>query len=282
MDDRLEIAPRCGDRQRRSARASARSTAAVRRQHVRAEPRGDRRGRFGPGRHHAVRERVGVEARHAAAAELVEHVALAGRDAAGQRNFQHDRLRRHPVLSRACSRSLRRAAACSSAASRSSAVRRRRAPASARRPLRSTAGCTSPTTSDAAALERLATLRARRERARSTIARSLDRRRADVDDRRARLDEVGVTNAGRPIAATRMSASRATRGRSAVREWQIVTVAWRCSSSSAIGLPTMSLRPMTTACAPAIGDVRPLEQLDDAGRRARRRAPRGSAPAGRR
>ena len=32
----------------------------------------------------------------------------------------------------------------------------------------------------------------------------------------------------------------------------MVTVALRCSSSSAIGLPTMSLRPMTTARAPAI------------------------------
>ena len=65
------------------------------------------------------------------------------------------------------------------------------------------------------------------------------------------LTNAGVTNPGRPIAATRMSASAATRGRSTVREWQTVTVACRCSSSSAIGLPTMSLRPMTTARAPA-------------------------------
>jgi len=36
-------------------------------------------------------------------------------------------------------------------------------------------------------------------------------------------------------------------GRSRVREWQIVTVACRCSSRSAIGFPTISLRPITTA-----------------------------------
>ena len=35
-----------------------------------------------------------------------------------------------------------------------------------------------------------------------------------------------------------------------MREWQIVTVAWRWSRSSAAGLPTMSLRPITTAFAP--------------------------------
>ena len=38
-----------------------------------------------------------------------------------------------------------------------------------------------------------------------------------------------------------------------VFEWQIVTVAFACSSSSAIGLPTMSLRPSTTAFAPSTG-----------------------------
>jgi hypothetical protein len=37
---------------------------------------------------------------------------------------------------------------------------------------------------------------------------------------------------------------------SGVALWQTVTVAWACSSSSAIGLPTVLLRPMTTACLP--------------------------------
>ena len=58
------------------------------------------------------------------------------------------------------------------------------------------------------------------------------------------------------------------RGRSSVREWQIVTVASRCSSNSAIGLPTMSLRPMTTAGLPGERDLLALEQLDAAKRRA--------------
>ena len=78
-----------------------------------------------------------------------------------------------------------------------------------------------------------------------------------------------VTNAGRPIAATRISAVRATAGKSTVREWHTVTVASRCSSSIAIGLPTMSLRPITTACLPFHRDALALEQLDAAERRAR-------------
>src|SRR6267378_216925 len=55
------------------------------------------------------------------------------------------------------------------------------------------------------------------------------------------------------MAATRMSARRITSGRSRVFEWQIVTVALAWSRSRAMGLPTMSLRPRTTALAPSIG-----------------------------
>jgi hypothetical protein len=55
------------------------------------------------------------------------------------------------------------------------------------------------------------------------------------------------------MAATRISPSRHTPGKSTVREWQMVTVACACSSSNAIGLPTMSLRPTTTARLPANG-----------------------------
>jgi hypothetical protein len=54
------------------------------------------------------------------------------------------------------------------------------------------------------------------------------------------------------MAAIRMSAWCAISDKPAVFEWQIVTVASRCRSSSAIGLPTMSLRPITTAWRPAI------------------------------
>ena len=35
-----------------------------------------------------------------------------------------------------------------------------------------------------------------------------------------------------------------------MREWQIVTVAFACRRSIAAGLPTISLRPMTTASLP--------------------------------
>ncbi len=59
-----------------------------------------------------------------------------------------------------------------------------------------------------------------------------------------------LTKRGRPTAATRMSACRQISARLGVAEWQMVTVAEACSSSRAIGLPTMLLRPITTACLP--------------------------------
>ena len=61
-----------------------------------------------------------------------------------------------------------------------------------------------------------------------------------------------VTKRGRPIATTRMSASRVTSGRFRVRLWAIVTVALASSSNLATGSPTILLRPITTARLPAI------------------------------
>jgi hypothetical protein len=55
-----------------------------------------------------------------------------------------------------------------------------------------------------------------------------------------------------PIATNNSSASRQTDGKSFVLEWQIVTVALRWSNMSANGLPTMLLRPNTTARFPSI------------------------------
>ena len=68
----------------------------------------------------------------------------------------------------------------------------------------------------------------------------------------------GFTNSrviipARPIAATRMSARRQTPADRACWEWQTVTVALPLISSMAAGLPTMSLRPTTTASCPAMG-----------------------------
>ena len=60
-----------------------------------------------------------------------------------------------------------------------------------------------------------------------------------------------VTMAGRPTATTSTSASRVWPARSRVCEWQTVTVAFACSSSCAVGLPTIALRPTTTASAPS-------------------------------
>ncbi|MNT85386.1 hypothetical protein D3C72_2255460 [compost metagenome] len=57
----------------------------------------------------------------------------------------------------------------------------------------------------------------------------------------------------RPTAATITSASRVWAARSRVLLLQIVTVAPACSSSMAIGLPTMFEAPTTTARAPRSG-----------------------------
>ena len=50
---------------------------------LRAETLGDRGRRLGAGCRHPVREHIGIEARHAAPPELIQHVALARRDPAG-------------------------------------------------------------------------------------------------------------------------------------------------------------------------------------------------------
>ena len=57
-----------------------------------------------------------------------------------------------------------------------------------------------------------------------------------------------------------------------MREWQSVTVAWRSSSSNAMGLPTSTLRPTTTARAPLQRDAGLVEQPHHAERRARPQA----------
>ena len=104
----------------------------------------------------------------------------------------------------------------------------------------------------------------------STMAASVTALMPDVDDRRARLHEVRRDEPRAPDRRDENVGRRARLPASRVScEWQIVTVASRCSSSIAIGFPTMSLRPMTTACVPAIGIAAPLEHLDHAGRRAR-------------
>ena len=55
-----------------------------------------------------------------------------------------------------------------------------------------------------------------------------------------------VTNFGRPMATTRISAPRVTAARSFVRLCATVTVAFSSISSLATGRPTMLLRPSTT------------------------------------
>ena len=72
----------------------------------------------------------------------------------------------------------------------------------------------------------------------------------------------------RPMAAIRMSAWRTTPGRSRVREWQTVTVAFLPISSRAAGMPTMFERPEHDRVRPL--DLHPglFEQVDAAVRRA--------------
>ena len=87
-------------------------------------------------------------------------------------------------------------------------------------------------------------------------------------DGRALLDDLRPSRSpGRRPLRRRRRRARSRRARSRVREWQIVTVAFACRSSSATGLPTMSLRPITTAFAPC--------ELDVGTRRGARRTPSG-------
>ena len=61
-----------------------------------------------------------------------------------------------------------------------------------------------------------------------------------------------VTKCGFPLAATKISPSRATSARFFVCVWQTVTVAWRAISKCKSGLPTILLRPIITARLPSI------------------------------
>ena len=61
-----------------------------------------------------------------------------------------------------------------------------------------------------------------------------------------------LTISGCPQAAMTISACWQNLLGSGVREWTTVTVASRCCSNSDNGIPTMLLRPMTTACLPEI------------------------------
>ena len=59
-----------------------------------------------------------------------------------------------------------------------------------------------------------------------------------------------LTNSAFPIAATTISAFARCAGMSAVREWQVVTVAFIDWSNDPTGMPTMFDRPITTAFFP--------------------------------
>ena len=73
---------------------------------------------------------------------------------------------------------------------------------------------------------------------------------------------------GLPTATTRISARRVWAVRSRVAMWQSVTVAICSVSSSAIGLPAISLAPDDDGFGPANGDAGGFDQLDHGKRRA--------------
>ncbi len=83
------------------------------------------------------------------------------------------------------------------------------------------------------------------------------------------LTKAGVTKPARPIATTRMSAVAATAGRSAVREWQMVTVALACSSIKRHRLADDVAAADDDGVAAGHRDVGAAQHLHDAGRRAR-------------
>ena len=104
---------------------------------------------------------------------------------------------------------------------------------------------------------------------------------ADVDHGRARLDPVAADHLGRPRRRPGCPRAAELRSRSRVFEWATAyRGAARAVSSSAIGLPTIRLRPTTTALAPSI-EPGAVEQPHDPGRRARDRpGRRGSGARG--
>src|SRR5215831_18510068 len=85
------------------------------------------------------------------------------------------------------------------------------------------------------------------------------------------------TISGRPMAATSTSARRQTEGRSLVREWVMVTVAFSAKRSCATGLPTMFERPATTASRPASVNGLGKNHTAHRGARHERRQPTGKA-----
>mmetsp|Transcript_51983 Transcript_51983/g.90739 ORF Transcript_51983/g.90739 Transcript_51983/m.90739 type:complete len:221 (-) Transcript_51983:387-1049(-) len=66
------------------------------------------------------------------------------------------------------------------------------------------------------------------------------------------FNQLPLTISALPTAATTMSARRTVSAMSLVRECAMVTVALRCISSSATGMPTMLERPITTASLPSM------------------------------
>ena len=193
MDDRFERGARARDRRRRCRPERGAVERAVRRhEHAVAETRaGSPRGQREPGGDGFARERVGVDHRRRRARRIAR-----GRRTSRSRSRRSARPRKHASSARpvAAWRVPRRR--CSSAASRSSAARRRRAPASARPRHRRRAGWTSPTTTRAAPARSLAAAASPAPKSFSTTAAIADRRRADVDHRRAGLDELRRHEAG--------------------------------------------------------------------------------------
>ena len=109
----------------------------------------------------------------------------------------------------------------------------------------------------------------------------LDAVDADVDHRGARLDPVAADHPRPADGGDKDVGPAADPGRSRVREWAMVTVQSRRSSSCAIGLPTMLERPTTTARRPVEVAERVAQQHQAAQRRAGHQAgrPRASRPA---
>ena len=74
----------------------------------------------------------------------------------------------------------------------------------------------------------------------------------DIDDGRAFADVLAADESGTSDRGDENISLPRDRRQIRVREWQIVTVAFSCKSSIAIGLPTILLRPTMTAFLPAI------------------------------
>src|SRR5688572_16244223 len=182
---------------------------------VRSQKRPAEQGRDGSGRRRALSERlvhdiVGVDGGNASVLQSRKHVTLAGGDSARQCDPQHDAYR--PQARRSSAATIVFAMSIAIVSGPTPPGTGVSAPA-----ISATSGCTSPT-STAPRFLNTASRSGYAAKIRSASVADVTELMPTSMTTAPGLTKSRVTNAGRPIAATRMSAVRAIAGKSRVRE----------------------------------------------------------------